>query len=276
MRLSKLHVYPVKSCRGFAAPRWPLDSYGLRHDRAWMAVDQSGRFLTQREWPRLAQIAATIEDQRVVLTAPGLPPLTLPAAGADAGDVEVEVWRHVGPAIDGGDQAAQWIATHLGIASRLVAIARGHRRAVDRGWFAGEAHAAFSDGYPLLLLSEASLDDLNARLAQPLPMERFRPNLVVAGAAPYEEDLWKRIRIGDVELDVVTPCSRCVIPSTDQVTGERGGKEPLQTLATYRKTELGVVFGQNVVHRTNGVLEVGAPVEVLERRNALRVRPGLD
>lgn len=277
MRLSSLHVYPVKSCRGIAPQRWPLDAYGLRHDRAWMVVDASGHFLTQRELPRLAQVATSVEEERIVLDAPGLPPLALPHAGAEAGDVEVEVWRHVGPAVDGGDEAAQWISRHLGVTTRLVAIPRAHARAVNRAWFAGDAHAAFSDGYPLLLISEASLDDLNARLPAPLPMERFRPNLVVQGTAPYEEDLWKHIRIGDVELDVVKPCARCVIPSTDQATGERrDGKEPLATLARYRKTELGAVFGQNVVHRTTGVLEVGAPVEVLERRPALRVRPDLD
>lgn len=276
MQLSALYVHPVKSCRRIAAQRWPLDSYGLQHDRGWMVVDERGRYLTQREQPRLALVATAVEGDGLVLSAPRLPRLVLPHAGARPGDVTVEVWSHVGPATDGGDAAARWISDHLGVAARLVAVPRGHERAVSRDWFAGPAVTGFSDGFPLLLLGEASLVDLNGRMRAPLPMDRFRPNLVVRGAAPYEEDLWKRIRIGDVELDVVKPCSRCVIPSTDQRTGERAGKEPLRTLATYRKTELGVVFGQNVVHRAQGWLAIGMPVEVLERRLALRVRPEQD
>jgi hypothetical protein len=276
VQLSGLHVYPVKSCRGVAPRSWPLDAYGLRHDRGWMVVDANGRYLTQRELPRLALVETAIEGERLVLSAPGRPPLALPHAGIRTGDVDVEVWSHAGPAVDGGDEAARWIGAHLGIEARLVAVPAGHARPVSRDWFHGEAQAAFSDGYPLLLISEASLEDLDARLPKPLPMERFRPNLVVRGTAPYEEDLWKRIRIGGVELAVVKPCARCTIPSTDQQTGERDGKEPLRTLATYRKTALGVVFGQNVVHLGNGMLEVDAPVEVLERRLALRVRPEQD
>jgi len=276
VQLSALHVYPVKSCRGIAPPRWDLDAYGLRADRGWMVVDAAGRFLTQRELPRLAVVTTRIDGDRLILDAPDLAALVLPLAGVDAGDVEIEVWRHVGPARDGGDAAAEWISTHLGVSTRLVALPRTHARPVSRDWFSGAAQTTFSDGYPLLLIGQASLDDLNTRLPKPLPMERFRPNLVVRDAAPYEEDLWKRIRIGDVELAIVKPCSRCAITTTDQTTGARDGTEPLRTLASYRKTELGVVFGQNVVHLAPGTLAVGAPVEVLERRLALRVRPEQD
>lgn len=271
MRLSALHASPVKSCRGIAPARWKLDAYGLHGDRSWMVADAAGRYLTQRELPRLALVGTRIDDERVVLSAPGRAPLELPPAGTAAGDVEV--WRHLGPAVDGGDAAASWISAHLDVPTRLVAMPRGHARPVDRDWFDCAAHTSFFDGFPLLLISEGSLEDLNARLRKHLPMERFRPNLVVRGAEPYEEDLWKRIRIGDVEMAVVKPCSRCTIPSTDQATGERDGVEPLRTLARYRKTALGVVFGQNLVHLSAGSLEVGAPVEVLERRLELRVRP---
>jgi len=270
--LSALNVYPVKSCHGVAVSRCDLDAHGLRHDRSWMVVDDCGRFLTQRELPRLALVTTAIEERGIVLRAPHRHAITLPFAGARDGDVAVEVWRHRGPATDGGDEAARWMSEHLGQPVRLVATARDHARPVSRDWFDGDAHTGFSDGYPLLLISEGSLEDLNARLPKPLPMERFRPNLVVHGAAPYEEDLWKRIRIGAVELAVVKPCSRCTITTTDQRTGERDGTEPLRTLARYRKSELGVLFGQNVVHLARGTLEVGAPVEVLERRPALRVR----
>ncbi|MEW6270687.1 MAG: MOSC N-terminal beta barrel domain-containing protein [Thermodesulfobacteriota bacterium] len=278
MILSALHVYPVKSCRGIAPARWQLDAFGLAGDRSWMVVDERGTFLTQREEPRLALVEARFADDDgrgagVVLAAPGRPELHLPPARAQAGDREVEVWRHRGPAVDAGDAAAGWMSAHLGRAARLVALPRAHARQVDHAWFAGDAHAAFSDAYPLLLIGEASLEDLNARLRRPLPMSRFRPNLVVRGAAPYAEDRWKRIRIGEIELDIVKPCARCVITTTEQTTGERDGTEPLATLATYRKTELGVLFGQNAVHLERGTLEVGAHVEVLETRAAVRVRP---
>jgi uncharacterized protein YcbX len=141
-----------------------------------------------------------------------------------------------------------------------------HARRVNPEFFPAGAYTAFSDGYPLLLLSEASLEDLNARLPEPLPMDRFRPNLVVRGCAPYAEDGWRRIRIGAIELAVVKPCDRCVVTTIDQATGERSGTEPLRTLAGYRNTERGVLFGQNVVHLGQGSIEVGAEVEVLEVR----------
>jgi uncharacterized protein YcbX len=274
--LSALHVYPVKSCRGIAPRSWPLDAHGLRGDRSWMVVDGAGRFLTQRELPRLALIETRIDGERIVLEAPGREPLVLPRAGTAPGDVAIEIWGQRASAVDGGERAARWISAHLGVATRLVAAANDHARAVNRAWFDDGAETAFADGFPLLLISEGSLDDLNTRLAKPLPMDRFRPNLVVRGAAPYEEDLWKRIRIGDVELAIVKPCSRCVITTTEQATGERDGTEPLRTLATYRKTELGVLFGQNAVHLGPGMLATGMPVEVIERRLALRVRPEHD
>jgi len=177
--------------------------------------------------------------------------------------VAVEVWRHRGPALDQGDAAAALLSEHLEISCRLVRIPPDHARRVNPAFSPEEAHTAFSDGYPLLLVSEASLADLNARLETPLPMNRFRPNLVVRGCAPFAEDGWKRIRIGGLELDVAKPCDRCLVTTTDQATGERDGQEPLRTLATYRKRGEGVLFGQNLVHRGRGALALGASVEVL-------------
>lgn len=290
-RLESIHVYPVKSCRGVEVASWELGRFGLRHDRSWMVVDGAGRFLTQRELPALALVATRFAEGGLVLEAPGREPLRLPlvdvadddddrvgtgATGTRApepAEREVEVWRHQGPARDAGEIAARWISAHLGCAARLVGLAARHARPVSAAWFAGAADAAFSDGYPLLLLSQASIDDLGSRLPKPLPVDRFRPNLVVSGCAPYAEDLWKRIRIGDVELAVVKPCSRCAITTTEQTTGERDGTEPLRTLATYRKTPLGVVFGQNVVHLARGTLHAGDRVEVLASRSALRLDP---
>jgi uncharacterized protein YcbX len=264
MQLAEIRVYPIKSCRGVRPARWELDALGLRYDRSFMVVAAGGRFLTQREQPKLALVETRIEGDTLHLTAPGQTPLEIPLAMATGERTEIEVWRHRGPALDQGDQAAALLSSHLGLQCRLVRLPPGHVRRVNQAFFPGEAHTAFTDGYPMLLLSEASLADLNARLTTPLPMDRFRPNLVVRGCAPYAEDGWKRIRIGDIEMAVVKPCDRCVVTTTDQTTGERAGSEPLRTLATYRTEDNKVLFGQNLVHLGRGAIEVGAKIQVLE------------
>ncbi len=262
--LAAIHCYPVKSCGGIALERAELDRLGIRLDRAWMVVDPAGRFLTQREVPALARVRTEFGDGRLVCHAPGVAPLVLPQAGVAGPRREVEVWRHRGPGVDQGDAAAAWFESALGRPCRLVRVPDDHARRVNPERFPGEAHTAFSDGYPLLLLSEASLADLNARLAEPLPMDRFRPNLVVRGCEPYAEDGWRRIRIGAVELAIVKPCPRCAIPGIDQRTGRRTGDEPLRTLASYRRGPEGALFGQNAVHLSPGTLELGTPVAVIE------------
>jgi hypothetical protein len=264
LELAAIRVHPVKSCRAIEPARWPLDATGLRHDRRFMVVDAAGRCLTQREHPRLALVRTALEPAALVLEVPGGAPLAVPLAAAGGRRVEIEVWRHRGPALDCGDAAAALLSTHLGVACRLVRLAPDHARRVNPAFFPGEAHTTFTDGYPLLLLSEASLADLNRRLPSPLPVDRFRPNLVVRGSVPYAEDAWRRIRVGEVEIAVVKPCDRCVVTTTDQATGARDGSEPLRTLATYRRTGAGVLFGQNAVPLGTGTLALGMPVEVLE------------
>jgi hypothetical protein len=261
--LSGLRCYPVKSCGGIELARAELDRLGIRCDRAWMVVDLAGRFLTQREVPALARVRPRLLDAELRLSAPGVPPLALPLAGGRGALRQVEVWRHRGPALDQGDAAAAWLEAVIERPCRLVRVPDDHERRVSPERFAGEAHTAFSDGYPLTLASESSLADLNARLPAPLPMDRFRPNLVVRGAPAWAEDGWRRIRIGGVELAVVKPCPRCAIPSVDQASGRRTGPEPLRTLAKYRRGEDGAPFGMNLVHLDRGTLEVGMKVEVL-------------
>ena len=267
--LSSLHVHPVKSCRGFSPGRWSLDRLGLAHDRSFMVVDEGGRCLTQREHPALARVATRIDGERLLLSLPGQEELALPLAAPSAPRREVHVWRHVGPALDRGGEAAALFSGLLGLPCRLVSVPPDHARRVNPERFPGEAHTAFSDGYPLLLLSEASLEALNRRLPKPLPMNRFRPNLVVRGCEPFAEDGWRRIRVGDVEIEIVKPCDRCAIPTTDQETGRRDGKEPLRTLATFRQHEGAVWFGQNAVHLGRGAIETGMAVEILETRPPL-------
>ena len=261
MRLSGLHIYPVKSARGTSVTRWPVDAFGLARDRRFMLVDTKGRFITQREQPRMTQLGADLTDEGVRLTYPGHGTLTVehPTHG-EAGPVEI--WGESVVGHDTGDEAARWLAAWLGQAARLVYMHEDTHRPVHPDYAGETARVSFADGFPFLLIGEASLEDLNARLPAPIEMVRFRPNLVVTGSTPFAEDTWRRIRIGDIELDVVKPCARCVIPTLDLTTGQ-AGKEPLRTLATYRKVGSEVLFGQNLTHRGPGTLSVGDAIEVL-------------
>lgn len=261
--LSGLHYYPVKSLRGLSPSRHPVTRLGLAHDRRWMLVDANGRFLTQREQHALALVSTRIDGERLCIEAPGRTPLELPLAGPDGPELVVRVWSDQVTARDAGDEAAAWLSGLLGVAARLVYFPDEASRQVDMGFARAGDETAFSDGFPFLLISEASLADLNARLATPVPMRRFRPNLVVSGCKAFDEDRWRRIRIGAVELRVVKPCSRCVITTLDPETAERGA-EPLKTLATYRRRDKRIDFGQNLIHDGTGELRLGDRVEVLE------------
>jgi hypothetical protein len=256
VHVSGLFVYPIKSCAAVAVSSRDLDPRGLAGDRQYMVVDAAGTFLTQREAPALATVAATLNGGLRVATPAGS------AAAVPGATRTVTVWEHTGPALDCGDEVADLLSTHLGRPCRLVKLADEH----DRPTVLGGGHVGFSDGYPLLITSESSLADLNARLPQRLPMNRFRPNIVVTGAPAFDEDHWERLLVGEVGIDVVKPCARCAITRVDQVTGVRGDGEPLRTLGTFRKAEGGVMFGQNAVHRGVGRLRVGDPVSVTARR----------
>jgi uncharacterized protein YcbX len=266
LKLEALFVYPVKSCRGLSLAASEVDRFGLRYDRAFMVVDaESGVFLTQRDEPRLARIAPRFAGATLELSAAGAGSVRVPLEPADGPRRRVQVWRHEGDAIDQGEDAASWLSERFG-RKRLVRMPADHARRVSPERAPFEAYTSFTDGYPFLLLGQASLDDLNRRLAAPLPVERFRPNLLVSGAEPYAEDGWRRIRIGSLEFAVVKPCDRCAITTVDPVLGERQGFEPLRTLARYRRAEGAVFFGQNAVHLGPGRLAPGMPVEVLETR----------
>ncbi len=258
MYLTGLFVYPIKSCAGHAVGTWMFDELGLVGDRSYMVVDADGVFLTQREAPKLATVRADPGEERMRVVTPDGSAQAIPGAQR-----EITVWEHRGPALDCGDEVAELLMLHLGRPCRLVTVAPEHDRPTSRG--AGQV--GFADGYPLLIATEASLAELNARMPSPLPMNRFRPNLVVAGSAAFEEDDWLRIEVGDIALDVVKPCARCAITRVDQATGVRGDGEPLRTLGTFRKAKGGVMFGQNAVHRALGELRVGDEVRVSARRS---------
>ena len=266
MHLSALNLYPVKSCRGFSVQSAELDDHGLVGDRRFLIVNAAdGKFLTQRSHPRMALIETALTGGALTLSSTGHGSVTVPFT-ADFGPREVTVWKNTMIADDCGDAPAEWLSKFLGDSLRLVHMGARYHRAVSLER-AGPGHVVtFADAFPFLIVSEASLANLNSRLAAPLPMDRFRPNFVVAGCEPHAEDTWKRYRIGDLVFRNVDACARCPITTTDQLTAERG-KEPLKTFATYRrdpKNDTNVIFGYNVVHETKrGVLRVGDPLVLL-------------
>lgn len=267
LRLSALYRFPVKSLAGESLQRADVDDLGLWGDRRWMVVDPaSGRFLTQRQLGRMAQVAARwLNAGSLELSAPGQAPLTVMVPPADEALRGVTVWSDSLLAPDAGDAAAAWLNAFLGRDCRLVHVPPQRARQVDTAYAQPGDKVGFADGFPLLLIGQGSLDDLSARVGRPLEMLRFRPNLVVEGSAAYAEDGWERLRIGEVEFERVKPCSRCAITTLDPHTGERAADgEPLRTLATYRRDADGVYFGQNLIQRGRGVLEVGMPVTLLD------------
>lgn len=267
LRLSALYRFPVKSLGGESLSRAEIDALGLLGDRRWMVVDAaSGRFLTQRQLGQMAQIGARwLDSGTLELNAAGRAPLAVAVPPADEALRGVTVWDDSLQAPDAGEAAAQWLSAFLERDCRLVHVPAQRARQVDTAYARPGDKVGFADGFPLLLIGQGSLGDLSARVGRPLEMLRFRPNLVIDGADPYAEDGWGRLRIGAVEFERVKPCSRCAIPTLDPHSGERSNDgEPLRTLATYRRDADGVYFGQNLIQRGSGVLEVGMPVVLLD------------
>lgn len=260
--LSQINIYPIKSCRGFSTESWELEPRGFRYDRRWMLVDDEGMFLSQREFPRMTLISVEVESDRLRVEAPKMEPLFVPFQLNSGKHIPVTVWDDGVEAVSVGNDAAEWFSEFLGVSCKVVTMTERSIRPVEKEYSINNDVVSFADGFPLLLISEASLADLNTRLEVPIPMKRFRPNLVVKGCEPFAEDLWKEIMIGDVKLHVVKPCARCTVTTVDPETGEKG-REPLRTLATFRSIGNNVMFGQNVIHAANGNLQVGDEVRVL-------------
>lgn len=262
--LSTIHVYPIKSCAPWTPREAAVEARGLAGDRRWMVADPVGKFLTARQHPRLTLIRAERDGDGLVLAAPGMPSLRLSPPRRER-RIAARVWQSTMPALVADEEADAWISAWLGLPARFLHMDAACVRPVDSAYGRVDDEVSFADGFPLLLISQAALDALNAKLARPVPMLRFRPSLVVAGTAPHAEDGWKRIRVGALEFDVVKPCTRCVFTTVDFERGEFDPSgEPLRTLATYRRTPKGITFGQNLIPRGLGTLRVGDAVEVLE------------
>jgi uncharacterized protein YcbX len=263
MQLSGITIYPVKSCAGIDLDCVTLDRFGPIGDRRWLLVDERGRFLSQRDQPRMALVRVE-QVQGGIRLSLGDNSIQAAIPGTDASEVRVSVWGDSMFALLADSGAGEWLSAELGRPCRLVYMPDTCRRLVD-GLYAREGETvSFADGFPLLLISQASLDDLNSRLDSPVPMNRFRPNLVVSGCDSFAEDGWRRIGIGDVEFDVAKPCSRCVIPSIDQATAQRD-EQINRVLASYRRFNGQVMFGQNLLYQRAGKLSVGDPVQLLDQ-----------
>jgi uncharacterized protein len=263
MRITELHVFPIKGASGIALTRTSLDAFGMADDRRWMIVDERGVFVSQREHPELALLRVQLLPDELVLRSARAGETRVPRTGGAGATVRVRVWGDTVDAIDAGDAAADTISAHLGSRARLVHMPDSSVRGVDPDYGRASDRVSFADAFPLLLIAQESLDALNARLPEPIPILRFRPNIVVAGGSAHTEDEWRRIRLGSIDCDVVKPCSRCATTTVDPATGARG-KEPLRTLMTYRGWNRKVWFGQNLIHRQQGEIVVGDLVDVLE------------
>jgi len=264
--LTALNIYPVKSCRGIPLQSARVAETGLADDRHWMMVRPNGRFVTQRELPRLALIGTAVSAEGLQLTAPAMPPLSVSRAALGVA-LDIVVWKFSGGGIDYGDDAAAWCSRFLETPLRLVRFDERQARVCSPEWTQGlRAVTQFADGYPVLIISRASLAELNSRLPKQLPMARFRPNLVIDDVGAYDEDRIHELSTDEVTLRVVKPCTRCSITTTDQESGALDGIEPLATLKQYRfDRELGgVCFGQNaiIVRGVGASLRVGQKFEV--------------
>jgi uncharacterized protein YcbX len=267
MRVTGLYVYPLKSARGLPLEEANLDAFGIEGDRRWCLTGGDGRVITQRDCPVLATLDVFPNEEGLELRAAGRRPLRVRRPEPGPGNHAVTVWEDLTAGLAVGGDADSWLADLLERPCRLVYMPETTNRQVSLSYGRSGDRVSFADGYPLLLTSEASLAELNQRMATVLPMDRFRPNIVVDGGEPFAEDDWARIRVGNKDFRVVKPCARCVVTTTDQQTGSRG-KEPLRTLATFRTVDGKVLFGENLIHDGPGPLRTGDPVEVLERRGA--------
>ncbi|AMR32748.1 oxidoreductase [Mucilaginibacter sp. PAMC 26640] len=270
LQISQLYIYPIKSLGGIALDAAQLTNRGLQHDRRWMLIDENNRFLSQRENLQMALLKTEMAKGGIRVTyAPDASEILIPFLPQTNELLEVIIWDDtcaaalVSPAVDA------WFTQKLNMPARLVYMPDNTERQTDLRYTEKGTFTSFSDGYPMLIIGQASLDDLNSRMPEPLPIERFRPNIVFAGGEPYSEDTMKHVEAGGVNMYGVKLCSRCVMTTIDQNNATKG-KEPSKTLAKYRLRNHKIYFGQNLVHSGEGILSVGDVLTVLQRHTEER------
>ena len=263
--LTAINVYPVKGLKGIALDEAHCGARGIEHDRRWMIVDPQGMFMSQRTHPRMATVWTELTPDSLLLSAPDEDGVEVPFSPPPSPSMKVQVWNSLVDAIPASREADLWLSSYLGSPCRIVYLPSESIRYSNNKYAGDGKQVGFADGYAYMVIGEASLEDLNRRLAAKnhpaLPMNRFRPNFVVRGTDPYGEDRVRDIRIGEAAFRGVKPCGRCQVTTTDQSTGEVMGPEPLLTLASYRDSnEFGQMFGMNMVSTGVGRVRVGDPV----------------
>ena len=269
LKLSEIYIYPIKSLGGIRLEKANITTRGLENDRRFMLVDENGRFLSQREYTHLAIFQTEIEGVFLKITdkKTGQNLKVSLSPNSESSSLLVTIWDDETTAIEVSQEASKWFTQALSIPTRLVYMPEESQRKIDAQYsLIGDEITSFSDGYPILIAGQSSLDDLNNRLENPVNINRFRPNFVFTGGEPFEEDEWHEFTIGDVRFFGVKPCSRCIMTTINQETGEKSGKEPLLTLNKYRKAGNRILFGQNVIISQLGTVSVGDDVTIVSRR----------
>lgn len=266
IKISSLYIYPVKSLAGISVEKSKLDSMGLEYDRRWMLVSPDGAFLSQRKIPKMALIQTAVnESGQLILSMKGKKDFKVPKASDKT--MPVIIWGDSVLANLVSDDSDNWLSEALDTDCHLVYIGDEVVRQCDLEYAKQGDRTGFADGFPLLLVSEASLEVLNKRLPDPVDMRRFRPNIVVTGCSPFDEDNWDTFNIENIPMLGVKPCSRCPIPNVNPDTGEKVEHEPIKTLSTFRKRNHKVYFGMNVIHQIQGRLKVGDSLEIIKRND---------
>ena len=298
MKISEINIYPIKSLKGIALSEALVEKRGLQFDRRWMLTDPDGMFFTQREVPKMATVRVQVESGELIVESESGDKMLVPFEPDKGHRQNVTIWQSEVAGLVYNGEVSEWFSDALGRKCQLVVMPEASERHVNKDFDSGDDIVSFADGYPLLVIGEASLEELNNRIEEnagkdagvpdadegvrvPLPMNRFRPNVVVKGSEAFDEDNWARIRIGETVFRVAKPCARCQIPTIDQDRGEFDGKEPSRTFATFRMakqafpdtyeafrlTPNSVVFGENLIpENPGGTLTVGDAVEILQTR----------
>lgn len=260
--LSRIRIYPIKACAGTDVQQAQLDTRGLRYDRRWMLVNAQGSDLHQFDYPQLSGIRVALDADGLLVQAPAMSPLHIPLQPQSSTPLTVQWYQGLCEALPVSDLADAWFQDFLHVPCQLVFMPEAAQHPVEPGYELQHDLAAFTS-FHYHLLGEGSLEDLNQRLETPVPLERFRPNLVIAGTPAFAEDCWRIIRINQQVFSVVKPCDRCAITTVDSVRGIMTGQEPMRTLARYRTFQKKVLFGQYLLSEGSGTLQVGDRVEVL-------------
>jgi uncharacterized protein YcbX len=262
--LQEIYLYPIKSLGGIAVQEAQVEERGFKYDRRWMLVDQSGEFLTQRQHPQLALLQVALSESQLEVFSKGDPSqrIAFDLDLASNQELLVSIWGDQVLARVVSAEVSRWFSDFLQMDLDLVVMPESSHRKMDPRYAVQGESVSFADGMPYVIIGQSSLDELNQRLEVPVSMDRFRPNLVFSGGQAFEEDQFTRIKVGEVEFQVVKPCARCVLITVNQQTGEKG-KEPLATLATYRTVNNKIYFGQNAVALAPGIVRVGDPIQQL-------------